>query len=96
MYKKFLFSKYEKLDVTDKAINTGKSVANHFVKNITYPVQFVKGVAQNKSGDRLKSGWDEAYDASPLSYAEKGKPLELQSGDLATLTFYSKIRQKEE
>lgn len=89
------FSKYEKLDVTDKAVNTGISVANHFVKNITYPAQFVKGAVQNKEGNMLKSGLNAAYEASPLSYIEKGEALELQSGDLATLTFYSKIKKSD-
>ena len=89
------FSKYEKLDVADKALNTGISVANHFVKNITYPAQFVKGAVQNKEGNMLKSGFNAAYEASPLSYIEKGESLDLQSGDLATLTFFSKIKKSD-
>ena len=84
------FSKYEKLDVADKAVDTSITVANHFVKNITMPARFIKGVAKNKDGDRLKSGAKEAYDSSVLSYTGKGDPLVLKTGDLATLTFYTK------
>lgn len=84
------FSQYEKLDVKDKALDASISVANKFVSNISYPAHFVKGAVKNESGNRLKSGLYETYDSSILSYASIGKPLVLKSGDLATLTYFTK------
>jgi len=84
------FSKYEKLDVTDKSIDAGITVANAFVSNVTYPAHFVKGAIKNESGNSLKSGAQETFDSSVLSYATVGEPLVLKSGDLATLTYYTK------
>jgi len=84
------FSKYEPVDYTSKAVDAGISVANHFVSNVTYPAHFAKGVIQNKEGNRFKSGLKETYDSSVLSYASKGEPLVVKSGELATLTYYTK------
>ena len=86
-------SKYKELDKGNVATNVGITVANHFVKHITYPAHFVKGVVKDKEGNRLKSGVKEVYDSSILSYVEKGEELNLQAGDLATLTYYTKKYQ---
>lgn len=84
------FSKYEKLDIADIAVDTGITVTNFFVKNITYPAHFAKGVIKNETGNRLESGVKETYDSSVVSYLSKGEAFIVKSGDLATLTFYTK------
>jgi len=83
-------SHYEKLDIADKTIDTGITVANHFVKNIAAPAHFAKGAVMAESGNRLNSGFKETYDKSVLSYTGKGQALDFKAGDLVTMSFYVK------
>ena len=83
-----LYAKYTK--PIDK-LNTGKeaavSVANHFVKNITLPYHALEGAVKNGEGNRAKSALKGAYDASPLSYLEKGEDININDGDTLYLDF---------
>ena len=88
-------SKYKKLDVPDKACDVGVTVANHFVNNIAYPVNFVRGAIKDETGNRLSSGAKTVYEKSVLSYASKGKPLTLNTGDLAIMSFYLEDKGEE-
>ena len=81
-------SKYEPIDLKDKGIDAGVSVAGFFVKNISYPVNFVRGAIDHTEGENpLVSGAKLTYEKSFFSYASKGKELELPAGSELTVTF---------
>ncbi len=84
-------SKYKPLDIKTKSVDVGVTAAGFFVKNISYPVNFVRGaVAGVEDGKNpIVSGAQMTYEKSFFSYISKGKPLEVPAGSklIMTLTF---------
>lgn len=79
---------YTPVEMQETALNVGTSVANHFVKNIAYPINFARGIIQPyEDKTRLESGVQKVYENSFLSYASKGKDIEFKSGDKIILIF---------
>ena len=66
------------------AISAGNMLIGSFVAPT---VGLVEGVVSNKSGNRAKSAVIGAYERTPLSYANKGKEIELKSGQIFTMSF---------
>lgn len=80
-------SKYKPIDVVDKTLDLGASAAGFFVKNISYPINFARGVITADEGEnRLKSGAKLTYEKSFFSYASKGKALDIPKGEKLILT----------
>ncbi len=75
------------LDKAELAKKTALSVGNHFVKGLTVGFRAVEGAIENDEGNRLKSGAKSAYEATPLSYAEKGKDIEITQNQVFYLKF---------
>lgn len=83
-------SVYKKLDIKDKSLDLGASAAGLFVENITYPINFVRGVVVAEEGEnRLAAGAKMTYEKSMFSYFSKGKELILPAGSQLTVTFKS-------
>ena len=61
--------------------NGALMVGTYFVKGLSIGVAFVEGVAKNEQDNRLKSGVTNAYEESPISLVEKGKQLDIKTGD---------------
>ena len=76
--------KVDKVKVGKKAVLT---VGNHFVKGLTAGVTMAEGMIENEEGNRIESGVKKVYKESPLSYVEKGKELEIESGGQFYLKF---------
>ena len=77
---------YKKPDYKKAAIETGIGVGASFVKGGKYVVQFSEGVIKPKEGEsRIKSGFENLYENSALSYMGRGKDLNLEEG--STLIF---------
>ncbi len=77
---------YEPLDKKELVLDAGAGVASHFVKGISYPINFVRGVVEPTEGKgRLASGAEKVYEKSPLVYVEKGDNMELEPGDTIQL-----------
>ena len=63
------------------------SVGNHFVKGLSVGVAAIEGVVENDEGNRLKSGAKSIYNATPLSYVEKGKDIDIKINQVFYLKF---------
>lgn len=72
-------------DIVEKgAIAAG----NHFISCTIGPgVALVKGVVKNEEGNRVKSAAVSVYESTPLSYASKGKEMEIKQGQRFTMNF---------
>ncbi len=83
---------YKKIDYKNAAVNAGLSVGSYFVKGIQYAYRFSEGIIKPDEGEsRIKSGFTNVYENSPLSLIEKGKDVDIQEGDLLKFKF---IRSK--
>ena len=69
------------------AKKTVLGVGNHFVKGLSMGVAAVEGAVENEEGNRLKSGAKSIYDASPLSYSEKGNDIVINENEIFYLKF---------
>ena len=58
-------------------------------------VGLVEGAVKNERGNRAKSAAISAYESTPLSYANKGKELEFQSGQIFIMNFKLKNEDEE-
>lgn len=72
------------MDIAEKA---AKGAVGLFFKGASQGISFVQGVAEDKDGNRLKSGFVKMYKDSPLTYIEEGKELNVNVGDLIVLKF---------
>ena len=80
---------FKPFDAKETAKSAGISVANFFVQGFSTAYHFGNGFIHPTSGrGRFKSGVNEAYENSILSYIEEGKALQVRSGDLLALKFY--------
>lgn len=86
---------YKELDKGALAMSAGKTAVGQVVKipGIGQGISFIHGIAKGESGNRLQSGFNQVYQDSPLAYAEEGKELEINTGDLLNLKI---IENKEE
>lgn len=50
-------------------------------------VALVEGAVQNKTGNRAKSAAVSLYESTPLSYANKGKEIEIKEGQVFVMSF---------
>lgn len=81
-------SKYEELDLLDKGLDIGASAAGLFIENITYPINFVRGVIEaDDDENKLKAGVQKTYEKSFFSFVSKGKELHVPTGYKLTVTF---------
>ena len=77
-------------DTLDKAELAKKAVlsaGNHFVKGLTVGVSAIEGAVKNSEGNRFKSGAKSVYNATPLSYTQKGNDLEITENQVFYLKF---------
>jgi len=77
-------TKFDAVDVTKSAALT---VGNHFVKGVSAGYKTIEGVVENKEGNRVKSGALALYNATPISYVEKGKAIVIQEKQQFLLEF---------
>jgi len=79
--------KESEIDVTNTALDAGTMVAGFFVKNISYPINFARGVIYPEGDSpRIKSGFKNMYKKSAFAYIEKGQDIDVKPGDLVFLT----------
>lgn len=83
------------LDGAQLAKNVTLSVGNHFVKGLKMGVAAVEGAIENEEDNRLKSSAKSLYNASPVSYIEKGNDLLIEENDIFYLKFPNKKTEKE-
>lgn len=88
-YASKIISKEELKNVDAKQVGkkAARSVGNYFVKGIAPVASLAEGMIKNEEGNRLESGVKQVYKDSPLSYAEKGKQVELEPGEQFYLIF---------
>ena len=81
-------SKYKPLDIKMKSVDLGVTAAGFFVKNISYPINFVRGTVEGiQDGENpLVSGAKMTYEKSFFSYASKGSELEVPAGSKVIIT----------
>ena len=82
-YAKKVLSKDSIKEISPKeaAIKTAGTVGGFFVTGFSQAVSFVNGVVKNEEENRLKSGVQEVYDNSILSYVEYGNEVIISEGD---------------
>jgi len=84
---------YKSLDIKDKGIDLGVSAAGLLVENISYPINFMRGVATAEEGEnRLKAGAELTYEKSMFSYLSKGKHIEVPAGEKLLVTFEYEVK----
>ncbi len=75
------------LDKGHLAKSAALGVGNHFVKGLSMGLAAVEGAVKNEEGNRIKSSAVSVYEASPLSYVEKGEELNIGVGQNFYLKF---------
>ena len=75
------------LDKGQLAKSTAVTVGGFFVKGLGMGLAAVKGAVKNEEGNRIKSTVTSAYEASPVSYVEKGKDITIKVNDIFYLKF---------
>ena len=56
-------------------------------------VGLVEGAVKNEKGNRAKSAVVSAYESTPLSYASKGKNIEIKQGQVFIMSFKQKSEE---
>lgn len=83
--------KYSSLsDVSAKSVAKQGAIlaGNKLVDGFFGPgVALVEGAVQNKTGNRAKSAAVSLYESTPLSYANKGKEMEIKEGQVFVMSF---------
>ena len=77
-------------DVTPLSVaKTGAIAAgNHFISGFIGPsIALVEGTIKNEEGNRAKSAVVSVYESTPLSYASKGKQLDIKKGQIFVMSF---------
>lgn len=70
---------------TEVAYTFTKRSIGYIFRGTTQGIAFVEGAVKAPEGERLKSGLQQVYVDSPLSYIEVGKQLEVEIGDILVL-----------
>lgn len=81
------FTEEFQIDAKSLAESAITSVANHFIKGISFGYYALKGAVENKDGNRFVSCVDAMYQSSPLSYISKGSDLEILKESVFGLKF---------
>ena len=84
------------IDKADIAKSAALSVGNHFVKGLSMGVAAVSGAVKNEEGNRLKSSAISAYEASPVSYINKGEDIVIETDQVFLLKFPNVKNKKDE
>ena len=91
------YSSRGELDAKTLAKKGAVSAGNMFIGSFVAPtVGFVEGAIKNERGNRVKSAAISAYESTPLSYANKGKEIEIKSGQIFFMNFKLKNEVEEE
>jgi hypothetical protein len=69
------------------AVTAGNMLIGSFVAPA---VGLVEGAVKNEKGNRAKSAVVSAYESTPLSYASKGKNIEIKQGQVFIMSFKQK------
>ncbi len=69
------------------AESAAKSVGNFFIKGFSMGISAVEGAVKNKEDNRLKSSAVSVYEASPVSYVEKGQEINIEKSEVFYLKF---------
>ena len=75
------------VDKTGLAKNAALSVGNYFVKGLSIGVAAIQGAVNNDEDNVIKSSAVSAYEASPLSYVQKGEDLNINEYGIFFLKF---------
>lgn len=75
------------------AVTAGNMLIGSFVAPT---VGLVEGAVKNERGNRAKSAVVSAYESTPLSYANKGKEIELKNGQIFVMNFKLKSEEEDE
>ena len=75
------------------AISAGNMLIGSFVAPT---VGLVEGAVKNERGNRAKSAAISAYESTPLSYANKGKEIEIKNGQIFIMNFKLKSEEDSE
>lgn len=78
------------IDKGHLAKSAAVGVGNMFVKGFGMGVAAVEGAVHNENGNRLKSSAVSVYEASPVSYVDKGEDLQIAKDDVFYLNFPEK------
>ncbi len=81
------------MDKKKAGIKAATTVGGFFVKGVAPAVSLAEGMIINEDGNRLESGVKQVYKDSPLSFLEKGKYVELKSGEEFNL-FFKQLKNK--
>lgn len=85
---KDLYAKYTtEFDKIEATKNVALTVGNCFVKGISIGYKTIEGAVKNEEGNRFKSGAMAAYDATPVSFIEKGDYIVIKEGNFLYLKF---------
>lgn len=88
-------AKYSKtLNKAKLAKSAALGVGGFFVKGLSTGVAAVEGAVRNEEGNVLKSTAVSIYEASPVSYVEKGKDLVIEKNQIFYLKF-PKVRDED-
>ena len=74
------------------AVTAGNMLIGSFVAPA---VGLVEGAVKNEKGNRAKSAVVSAYESTPLSYASKGKDIEIKQGQTFIMSFKQKSEAEE-
>jgi hypothetical protein len=66
------------IDKGELAKDAALGVGSYFVKGLSVGVAAVSGAVKNEEGNRVKSSLTSAYEATPVSYIEKGEDLDIK------------------
>lgn len=76
---------FKPIDPAKLAYSTAKKAIGFIVKNSSYGISFVEGVAKSDGDNVLKDGLINVYKDSPLSYIEQGEDFFIEPGDILFL-----------
>jgi hypothetical protein len=75
------------IDKIGLAKDAALGVGSYFVKGLSVGVAAVSGAVKNEDGNRIKSSISSAYEATPISYIEKGEDLDIKKDQHFYLKF---------
>jgi hypothetical protein len=75
------------LDKKELAKDAALGVGSYFVKGLSVGVAAISGAVKNDDGNRIKSSISSAYEATPISYIEKGEDLDIKKDQHFYLKF---------
>ncbi len=84
------------IDKGDLAKNVTLGVGSYFVKGLSLGVAAVSGAIKNEDNNRLKSSATAVYEATPMSYIEKGEDLYINKEEHFFLKFSSNEDNKKD